>query len=335
MKHVCPISAGLCLLLGACSGTITGSGSPVGTPPTGGAAGGMGPVGIPTGGTTGQGGAGAVAGMGDTGGQGGMAGAGGGNNRDGGNNNRDAGNNTNNRDAAGPRDLGPAADVRPPTNIDYSIWVLQLPIGNGTSPTQVSSASLSAGFSNTYFYPAADGGQIFMDPVTGITTPGSTHCRTELRETNPGGAGQAAWTSAGINTMTVSGKVIQAGTGAVTIGQLFIGTDSIPLVEMEYSAGRGGFQILYEEASNSGTTINLNTPIALNERYTYTLSLSNRVLTITVNGRVVYTRTPGAAALGKQFYFKAGNYDQSTSAGPISTTPRSVVEIYGVEVVHN
>lgn len=268
------------------------------------------------------------------GGQGGMAGTGG--NTGAGGNPRDGGNA---RDGAGPRDsggidLGPAADVRPPTNIDYSIWVLQLPIGSGSSPTQISSASLSAGFSNAYFYPAPDGGQIFMDPVTGITTPGSTHCRTELRETN-GGGGEAAWPSTGTNTMTVSGKVIQAGTGAVTIGQLFIGTDSIPLVELEYSMGRGGFQILYEEARNAGTTINLNTPIALNARYTYTLSLSSGVLTITVNGRVVYTRTPSAATLGKRFYFKAGNYDQSTSAGAISTTPRSIVEVYGVEVEHN
>jgi hypothetical protein len=224
--------------------------------------------------------------------------------------------------------------VRPPSNIDYSVWVLQLPIGSGTSPTQVSSASLAGGFSNAYFYPAPDGGQIFMDPVSGITTPGSSHCRTEMRETTARG-GEAAWPSSGTNTMTVSGKVIQAGTGAVTIGQLFIQNDSIPLCELEYSSGRGGFQILYEEASNSGQTINLNTPIALNTKYTYTLAMTNGVFTINVNGRVVYTRTPSAATLGKQFYFKVGNYDQSTTAGAISTTPRSVVEVYGVDVVHN
>jgi hypothetical protein len=298
MNNVLPIFAGLCLFLSACSG----SGSP----------GGMGSGGSPVGGN-GQGGTGGVAGMG-------AAGAGG-----------SAG-----RDAGPSTDTGPsgAMDVRPPTNIDYSIWVLQLPIGSGTSPMQISSATLSAGFSNEYFYPADDGGQIFMDPVTGITTPGSTHCRTEMRETSARG-GEAAWPSSGVNTMTVSGKVIQAGTGAVTIGQLFIQTDSIPLVELEYSSGRGGFQILYEEASGAGQTINLNTPIALDSRYTYTLSLTDGVLTITVNGRVVYTRTPAAGTLAKSFYFKAGNYDQSTSAGPISTTPRSMVEIYGVEVVHN
>ena len=230
-----------------------------------------------------------------------------------------------------------AAGGGPASKFDYSIWVLQLPIGSGSSPMSVSSDSLSGGFSNAYFYRAADGGQIFMDPATGITTPGSQHCRTEMRESNSRG-GEAAWTSTGTNTMTVSGKILQAGNGSgstVTIGQLFIGTDSIPLIELEYSSGRGGFQILYEEAKSTGMTINLNTPVALNSRYTFTLALSQGVLTIRIDGKVVYTRTPDATTLAKQFYFKYGNYDQTTSAGSISETPYSVVEVYSVDVVHN
>jgi hypothetical protein len=58
------------------------------------------------------------------------------------------------------------------------------------------------GYEDDYFYLAEDGGQIFMDPATGITTSGSQHCRTELREQTPG-AGSAAWASTGTNTMTV------------------------------------------------------------------------------------------------------------------------------------
>jgi len=104
---------------------------------------------------------------------------------------------------------------------------------------------------------------------------------------------------------------------------------------LEYAGSLGGFQILYEEAKGGGTYINLNAPIALNSRYTYTLALSKGVLTVTVNGRVAFTRTPSAGTLGKRFYFKAGNYDQTSSQGRVSTTPYSVVEVYGVEVVHN
>jgi len=223
-----------------------------------------------------------------------------------------------------------------PPDIDYSIWVLQLPTGSGTSPTTISSSNLSKGYKDAYFYPGSDGGQTFMDPATGITTSGSQHCRTEMRESKPGG-GQAAWSSSGTNTMTVTGKVLEVGAGAggtVTVGQLFNGTDSIPLVELQYSTSAGGFKMLYEEAKGGGKTTDLKTPVALNERYTFSLALTKGQVTVTINGNVVHTQTPSASALSKQFYFKFGNYDQNASAGPITTTPYTIVEAYTVYVVH-
>jgi hypothetical protein len=144
-----------------------------------------------------------------------------------------------------------AHDADQVSAIDFTIWSLQLPIGSGTSPTTIPPSQLVAGFSNAYFYRADDGGQVFMDPATGITTSGSQHCRTELREMTPEG-GQAAWRSTGINTLTVAGKVLQVGGGAsgrVTVGQVFSSDDSIPLCELEYSNSLGGFELLYEEAS--------------------------------------------------------------------------------------
>ena len=98
----------------------------------------------------------------------------------------------------------------PITSIDYSIWSLQEPSGSGTSPTTISPSQLVAGYSDAYFYIAADGGQAFMDTQTGITTSGSTHCRTELREVTSSGA-QAAWAPSGTNTMDVTGQVTLAG----------------------------------------------------------------------------------------------------------------------------
>jgi Alginate lyase len=185
-------------------------------------------------------------------------------------------------------------------SIDYSIWVLQLPIGSGTSPTTISSSQLAAGFSNAYFYPASDGGQAFMDPATGITTSGSQHCRTEMRESVAGG-GQAAWAASGTNTMTVSGKVLQVGggtSGTVTVGQVFNGDDSIPLCELQYSTGKGGFELLYEEAKGAGSATDLKTPVALNAPYSFVLALSSRVLTVTLNGKQVYMHTTPREALG-------------------------------------
>ena len=221
--------------------------------------------------------------------------------------------------------------------IDYSIWVLQLPIGSGTSPTTISSKQLLAGYTSAYFYPSKeDDGQVFMSPQTGITTSGSKHCRTEMRESTTSG-GQAAWTSTGTNTLSVEGKVLKVGggtSGTVTVGQLFIGTDSIPLFELMYN-GSGSFKGLYEEAKGgSGGTIDLKTKVALNTRYAFSLALTKGKLTVTINGKEVYTRTPSATALGKKFYFKVGNYDQTATDGAISTTPYTIVEVYKVDVVH-
>jgi hypothetical protein len=227
----------------------------------------------------------------------------------------------------------PATDDAP---IDYSIWSLQLPIGSGTSPTTISPMQLLAGFSNEYFYAGDDGGQIFMDPATGITTSGSQHCRSEMREMSPGGGG-AAWPSTGTNTMTVTGKVLKVGggsSGTVTVGQVFNGTDSIPLCELEYSTSLGGFKLLYEEAKGGGMTTNLETPVALNERYEFELALNDGKLFVSINGKQVYTRTPSPAIAAKRFYFKFGNYDQTAKSGPISSEPYTLVEVYTVKVVH-
>jgi hypothetical protein len=216
--------------------------------------------------------------------------------------------------------------------IDFRFWELQLPIGAGSSPDTVSSAELLKGFSNEYFYRAADGGQAFMDPATGITTSGSQHCRTELRE-QASGAGKAAWSSLGTHRLTVEGKVVQLGRGNVAVGQLFNGTDSIPLCELQYTSQQR-FSLLYEEAKGAGSSTDLSTPVALDERYTFALAMVDGQVSVSINGKEVYSHTPSPAILANQFYFKFGNYDQSSIAGTPTTTPYSIVEAYRVEVVH-
>ena len=223
------------------------------------------------------------------------------------------------------------------SSVGQSRWQLQLPTGSGTSPSTVSPAALAAGFSDAYFYRAADGGQIFMDPATGVTTSGSQHCRTELREMTRDGQ-PTAWSSAGVNTLTVSGKVLVVGGGArghVAVGQVFDETDAIPLCELEYATKLGGFQVLYEEAKGGGTTTSLSVPTALNAPYTFELALSNGVLTVSLDGQVVYTKTPSAGMAGQRFYFKVGDYDQTATAGAPTTAPYTVVETYAIDVVHD
>ncbi len=215
--------------------------------------------------------------------------------------------------------------------IDYSVWELQEPDG-----TTVSSGQLSAGHTDPYFYTASDGGQVFMDTQTGTPTSGSLHPRCEMREMN-GGSG-AAWAPTGINTLSVAGKVLMLGSGSggkTTVAQVFNSTGGIPLCELIYSGGLGGFEILYEEAKGAGSYINLGAPVALNTPYTFTLSLSNGVLTVSINGGVLYTHTPSAGVLSDSFYFKCGDYDQTAVSGTNTTVPYTEVEDTDVEVYHN
>jgi hypothetical protein len=222
----------------------------------------------------------------------------------------------------------PGQDAGPPPAIDYSMWELQLPIGSGNSPTTVPPSQLAA-FTDIYFYRAPDGGQIFMDPATGVTTADSNHCRTELRESTSTGAA-ASWSPSGTNTMTVTGKVLKGSN--VTIAQVFNRRDGITLAELQYSSS--GFTVFYEESRGNGGTSSLGNGTALDTPYTFTMSLSKNVLTIAISGKQVYSRTPSLGILTSSFYFKVGNYDQGTTAGAAGTTAHSIVEDYSIAVAH-
>ena len=328
MIRVSSAFAGLCFLLGACSGP--GNAADGASPATAGsngvvAIGGDAPA---LGGAPAQGGAtNALAGSGGDPANG-VAGAGlaGGSDAGGAASAGAAG-------GGGAAASGGAAGGGPKSPIDYSIWRLELPIGNG-SPTTVSPMMLSAGFSNAYFYTAPDGGQVFMDPATGVAFSGSVHPRSEMRESTAADV-QAGWLSSGTNTMTVTGKVtlLSGGSkGSVTIAQVFV-ADSNTLCELQYNGS--GLKLFYEESKGNGEpTVDLKTPIAMNTKYTFALGYSKGLLTVTVNGKQVYSRTPSSAVSGKKFFFKFGNYDQTANPGTPNTTPYTQVEVYSVDVVH-
>ncbi len=216
--------------------------------------------------------------------------------------------------------------------LDYSIWQLQLPSGSGTSPDIIPPSKLE-GYEDAYFYPASDGGQMFMDPITGIHTNGSVHPRTEMRESKSDNS-QVLWKPSATNTMTVVGKAVKC--TSCTIAQVFNGTDAITLAELQYSSSNGGsMKLFYEEAKGQGDApVDLGVSIPLDTRYTFVMSLTKNVLTVTVNGKVRYTKTPSADTLTSSFYFKVGDYDQKATGGAVSTTVNSEIEIYSVVVSH-
>ena len=77
---------------------------------------------------------------------------------------------------------------------DLSGWQLQLPIGTTDDPRIVDNPT---GFSDVYFFVDADDSLTFMDPPTGVSTPGSVHPRSELRELT-------SWLATGENVMTAT-----------------------------------------------------------------------------------------------------------------------------------
>jgi hypothetical protein len=331
MIHPRQFRLGACLLLVACSGQDDGpSNMDVETVPSGGSAGSQSGAGSssnasPSAGTS----SGAPGGAGSSTNLGGSGSAAGGRDQP------SAGSSSTGGGAGEAGGAGSASGGQPyvPGPIDFRQWVLQLPTGSGTSPTTIKSAELMVGYEDDYFYLGDDGGQMFMDPKQGVTTSGSTRCRTELREQKVEG-GNAAWPSSGTHTMTVEGKVVKLGNGSIAVAQLFNSTDSIPLGELQYTTGNE-LMLFYEEAKSAGTTYNLNTSVPLDTRYTFSLAMIDGVLIVSINGKQVFTKTPSAGIRDNAFYFKVGNYDQSTSRGTPDTTPYSIVEAYTVNVLHD
>lgn len=212
-------------------------------------------------------------------------------------------------------------------NINFSQWYLQEPSGSGTSPTTIPNTTLEKGYSDPYFYIAKDGWQAYMDTQTGITTSGSEHPRCEMHE-------ESTWGTSGTNTLTVTGKVTLIDGDTTTVGQIFNNNEGT-LVELQYSKSLGGFKVFYEEVKGSGSYPSQTTVyVPMNTAYTYQLALTGGVAKVTINGTVAFTHTLSSSVSGDQFYFKAGNYDQSATAGAVSTTPYSIVEIGSAVIVH-
>jgi hypothetical protein len=329
MIRVSPAFVGLCFVLSACSAQSNGSGDA--PTPTAGSAG-MVAVG---GDAPALGGAPAALGgaMNAPAGSGGVAGDGvaGADSTGGG---LDMGGTGGAPAAGGAGGSAGVAGGAPKAPIDYSIWRLELPIGNG-SPTTVSPTMLLAGFSNAYFYTAPDGGQVFMDPATGVSFSGSVHPRSEMRESTPDDK-EASWSSSGTNTMTVTGKVtlLSGGNkGSATIAQVFV-AGSNTLCELQYTGS--GMKLFYEESKGNGESpVDLKTAIPMNTKYTFAISYSKGLLTVKLNGTQVYSRTPSSAVSGKKFFFKFGNYDQTANPGTPNTKPYTQVEVYSVDVTHS
>jgi hypothetical protein len=227
-------------------------------------------------------------------------------------------------------------NLPPGGNFNLGIWQLQLPVGSPGSPDTKSASQLEGGYTSSYFYTDTDGAMTFWCPETGVTTPNSTHPRSELREMNASGSA-ANWDIAGTHIMNATVKVVKV-PSSTAIGQIHIGTalqsglpaSTKPLLELYYRSS-GDIVLGIENSPAGGQTPYTLTNIPLNTTFTYQIKATSSTITVSING------TPYAFPLPQSFigygeYFKAGNYIQSNGADP---NVGALVKFYALSVSHN
>ncbi|MFT6986875.1 MAG: hypothetical protein ACJAT7_002725 [Psychromonas sp.] len=76
------------------------------------------------------------------------------------------------------------ASVTPSGNFDLQDWYLSIPVDEGDGyATSIKENELSASYEDEFFYTGTDGGMVFVTPIDGVKTSGTTkYTRTELRE---------------------------------------------------------------------------------------------------------------------------------------------------------
>ncbi len=220
---------------------------------------------------------------------------------------------------------GPVPGQSPGCNFNLSIWELQLPIGQPGNPTTISNSQLQAGFTDQFFFTGSDGAMDFVDPGTNcVTTPNSTHCRTELREVNTDGS-PAVWSASGTNTLSATLTVTNAG-GAPVIGQIHDDpAKSVrPLIELFYTPS-GDINAGVEQCLAGGciksTTVG---HVAPGTKFSYLINYSQSKLSVSINGGP--PQSLSSPILGVGGYFKAGDYGQSPS--------NASVNFYALNITH-
>ena len=167
--------------------------------------------------------------------------------------------------------------------------------------------------------PRRDGGLTLWAPVGGVTTPNSSHTRTELDSLSPFVAG------VGKHVLTASVTVAQLPRAKpdVIIGQIH-GSDtssSVPFVMLHDVNGKIDVVVKQKQSGSEGTTVPLLHDVPLDTPFTYSISDDG-------NGTLTFTATEGdhtasgtaalpAAFRGARVRFQAGDYQraESTSSG--------------------
>ena len=225
--------------------------------------------------------------------------------------------------------------VPPGGNFDLSYWNLQLPTGSSGDPTTIHSAQLvgDSGYENfTYFFTESGDGAMVMkvpgspDDTGCVTTPNSTHCRTELAETSswsPNNEPNRLYA-----TLAVT-KADPTSYGTV-VGQIHMDSSvsTKPVCELYYNQN-GDINIGVEQTrSGDDEKFTYLTNVPLGATFSYELKYESNTLVANINGNWYTLSTYSLDA--PLSYFKAGNYNQSTD----SQSGASDVHFLSLSIVH-
>jgi Alginate lyase len=180
----------------------------------------------------------------------------------------------------------------PSGNFDLSNWKIGLPVDSagGFAGTSLEVKNLAGYEHPSYFFTATDGAMTFVAPAEGATTTGSQYARSELREMI--GPERAAWSLATGGMMSATLEIDQVpikfgGTiGRVIIGQIHGEEDE--LVRLYWEDGKLYFANDQAGPNNSEQKFYFldaagkQPHVALNERFSYTISAKGDDLVVTV-----------------------------------------------------
>jgi hypothetical protein len=215
------------------------------------------------------------------------------------------------------------ADVDPSSILDLAHWKLTLPIdanrGTTGEAAEVQTIDLLAGYRSGYFCTNPAGGVRFWAPVNGATTDDSEYPRSELRYMLDPDDDNANWSPDDTNAALSARLIVErvpSSTRKIVIGQVH-GFQSSAFIKLRYlydaSTHLGSVAALVNEDPDASNSVNYGSVggLAVGVPLTYSITFSDREITIRVNGHLLTSFHVQYGWLHEPMYFKAGTYDQA------------------------
>jgi hypothetical protein len=207
----------------------------------------------------------------------------------------------------------------PGSKFDLNSWYIQLPYSSSGSYTSGDASSVKQPELNTFskdniFWLDSNGLMVMKTPVKGVTTGGSDHPRTELREVY-GSNHHWDCNDGKTHTMEVSATVthVAAVTARVVTMQVFDEVDS-HMWEVFASKDKGLYGYHFSP-DGSHVTKTIDSNWSSGHEYTLKTVIHNGHMDVYYNGSL----NQSFSVQGKQLYFKTGDYCQSDQSVDPST----------------